>query len=163
MYSMTEPKLSIVSGGQTGVDRAALDWAIKHEIPHGGWCHEGRMAEDGVIGVVYQLLELPGGGYRQRTKANVKDSDATLIVSMAPTLSGVLPQGFREFLFDCSGGSCIKCQHQYPVGPHSFRDVLDQPIDLSLCFPSTSRCYHADSLRLVGNDIALIRITRRSE
>lgn len=81
-------KIKIVSGGQTGADRAALDWAINHQIPHGGWCPEGRMAEDGVIGVAYQLLELPGGGYRQRTKANVKDSDATLIVSMAPTLSG---------------------------------------------------------------------------
>ncbi len=81
-------EVKIVSGGQTGADRAALDWAIKHQIPHGGWCPEGRMAEDGVIDAIYQLRELPGGGYRQRTKANVEDSDATLIVSVAPNLSG---------------------------------------------------------------------------
>ena len=88
MNAMMAHKLTIVSGGQTGADRAALDWAIQNHIPHGGWCPEGRMAEDGVIEDAYQLVELPGGGYRQRTKANVKDSDATLIVSMAPTLSG---------------------------------------------------------------------------
>jgi len=81
-------EIKIVSGGQTGADRAALDWSIAHQIPHGGWCPEGRLAEDGVIDAAYQLAELPGGGYRQRTKANVQDSDATLIVSIAPNLSG---------------------------------------------------------------------------
>lgn len=80
--------IKIVSGGQTGADRAALDWAIAHQIPHGGWCPEERLAEDGVIAASYQLAELPGGGYRQRTKANVQDSDATLIVSMASKLTG---------------------------------------------------------------------------
>lgn len=78
----------IVCGGQTGADRAALDWAISHGVPHGGWCPAGRMAEDGVIPARYQLTELPGGGYRQRTEANVRDSDATLIVSIAPKLTG---------------------------------------------------------------------------
>jgi hypothetical protein len=81
--------LRIVSGGQTGADRAALDWAIAHQIPHGGWAPAGRIAEDGTISARYELIEMPdGGGYRQRTKANVKDSDATLIVSLAPVLSG---------------------------------------------------------------------------
>lgn len=78
----------IVSGGQTGVDRAALDWAIQHLIPHGGWCPEGRLAEDGAIPACYQLVELPGSGYRQRTKANVRDSDGTLIISIGAGLSG---------------------------------------------------------------------------
>jgi hypothetical protein len=83
----------IVSGGQTGADRAALDWAIAHGVPHGGWCPAGRVAEGGVIPPRYELTEMPdGGGYRQRTKANVRDSDATLIVSMAPELTG----GSRE-------------------------------------------------------------------
>jgi hypothetical protein len=85
---MAKRLLKIVSGGQTGADRAALDWAIKYQISHGGWCPEGRMAEDGTIAACYHLTELPGGGYRQRTKANVQDSDATLIVSTAPELSG---------------------------------------------------------------------------
>jgi hypothetical protein len=79
----------IVSGGQTGADRAALDWAITHGVPHGGWCPAGRIAEDGVIPARYQLTEGPdGGGYRQRTRANVRDSDATLIVFIAPELTG---------------------------------------------------------------------------
>jgi hypothetical protein len=78
----------IVSGGQTGVDRTALDWAMAHHIPHGGWCPAGRTAEDGVIPDRYALTEMPNqGGYAQRTEANVRDSDATLIVSLAPTLS----------------------------------------------------------------------------
>ena len=81
--------LKIVSGGQTGADRAALDWAIDHDILHGGWCPTGRMAEDGQIPMRYQLTEVPdGGGYRQRTRANVRDSDATIIVSMASVLTG---------------------------------------------------------------------------
>lgn len=79
----------IVSGGQTGADRAALDWAIEHGVPHGGWCPAGRRAEDGTIPARYQLEELlQGGGYRRRTKANVRDSDATLIVSIEPVLTG---------------------------------------------------------------------------
>jgi putative molybdenum carrier protein len=82
--------VKIVSGGQTGADRAALDWAIDHGIPHGGWCPAGRLAEDGAIPECYALQEVPdgGGGYRRRTKANVRDSDATLIVSIEPVLSG---------------------------------------------------------------------------
>ena len=78
----------IVSGGQTGADRAALDWAIAHGVSHGGWCPDGRKAEDGVIPAGYRVEELPGAGYRQRTKANVRDSDATLIISLADELSG---------------------------------------------------------------------------
>lgn len=79
----------IISGGQTGADRAALDWAIAHSIPHGGWCPAGRIAEDGIIPAKYQLTEMPdGGGYRQRNKANVQNSDATLILTTSSELSG---------------------------------------------------------------------------
>ena len=78
----------IISGGQTGADRAALDWAIAHGIPHGGWCPAGRRAEDGVIPDVYQQTETPGQNYEQRTKWNVRDSDATLIISQGPYLTG---------------------------------------------------------------------------
>ena len=81
--------MKIVSGGQTGADRAALDWAIDHQVPHGGWCPSGRLAEDGPIPDHYHLYEVPNeGGYRQRTRANVQDSDATLIVSIEAELSG---------------------------------------------------------------------------
>jgi len=70
----------IISGGQTGVDRAALDFAIARQIPHGGWCPAGRRAADGVLDARYQLLEIESSGYRQRTKRNVLDADATLIL-----------------------------------------------------------------------------------
>ncbi len=70
----------ILSGGQTGVDRAALDFAIAQQIPHGGWCPAGRRAADGILAARYQLVEAESSGYRQRTKRNVLDSDATLIL-----------------------------------------------------------------------------------
>ncbi len=72
--------LMILSGGQTGVDRAALDFAIARQIPHGGWCPAGRRAADGVLDARYQLVETESSGYRQRTKHNVRDADATLII-----------------------------------------------------------------------------------
>lgn len=78
----------IISGGQTGADRTALDWAIEHDIPHGGWCPAERRAEDGVIPERYRLQETPAHNYEQRTRWNVHDSDATLIVSLAEELSG---------------------------------------------------------------------------
>jgi hypothetical protein len=55
--------LTIVSGGQTGADRAGLDWAIKNGIEHGGWCPKGRRAEDGPIDAKYQLQKAPSGDY----------------------------------------------------------------------------------------------------
>ena len=70
----------IVSGGQTGVDRGALDAAITLGIPHGGWCPRGRLAEDGTIGDRYRLAETETSDYAQRTEKNVLDSDATLIL-----------------------------------------------------------------------------------
>lgn len=80
----------IISGGQTGSDRAALDWAIAHGITHGGWCPQGRLAEDGVLNANYQLLEIESGSYRQRTKRNVLDSDGTLILNMGNLDGGTL-------------------------------------------------------------------------
>ena len=68
----------IISGGQTGADRAALDAGLEFDFPIGGSCPVGRMAEDGPISHVYTLTEI-GGGYRQRTKKNVVDSGGTAI------------------------------------------------------------------------------------
>ena len=78
----------ILSGGQTGADRAALDWAIANNVPHGGWCPLGRLAEDGRIDDQYSLRETPSPNYIQRTEWNVRDADATVIFSLAPALSG---------------------------------------------------------------------------
>lgn len=80
--------MKIVSGGQTGVDRAALDFAIRHGYEHGGWCPHGRRAEDGVIPLVYRLRETDSADYDERTERNVLDSDATLIVVREKELSG---------------------------------------------------------------------------
>ena len=70
----------IVSGGQTGVDRAALDCAIELAIPHGGWCPAGRRALDGPLAPRYQLTETASEDYPQRTEWNVRDADATLVL-----------------------------------------------------------------------------------
>lgn len=78
----------LVSGGQTGADRAALDFAIEHNIPHGGWCPKGRRAEDGPIDARYLLTETPTANYLQRTEWNVRDSDGTVIFTMSPKLTG---------------------------------------------------------------------------
>jgi hypothetical protein len=69
----------IISGGQTGVDRGALDAAISLDIAHGGWCPRGRLAEDGPIPQHYDLCETRSSQYRVRTEQNVIDSDGTLI------------------------------------------------------------------------------------
>ena len=76
----------IVSGGQTGADRAALDWAMQHGIPHGGWCPHGRRAEDGRIADRYLLQETESPDYAQRTAWNVRDADGTVIFSLTPNL-----------------------------------------------------------------------------
>ena len=85
----------IISGGQTGADRAALDYAIRKNIPYGGWLPRGRKTEDGTLDLKYQLREMPTGEYSQRTLQNVLDSDGTVIVS-----HGILTGGSaltREF------------------------------------------------------------------
>jgi hypothetical protein len=79
----------LISGAQSGADRAALDFAIDHRIPHGGWCPLGRKAEDGTIDPRYELQETPSSGYVQRTEWNVRDSDGTVVFSIAPVLTGV--------------------------------------------------------------------------
>jgi len=85
----------IVSGGQTGVDRAALDAARAHGLPVGGWCPQGRRAEDGTIPDRYPLRETPSAEYEQRTAWNVRDSDGTLIVTDG-TLEGGTALTMRE-------------------------------------------------------------------
>lgn len=82
--------MKIISGGQTGVDRAALDAAILAGLEHGGWCPNGRLAEDGIIPEKYKLQETASSVYRQRTKQNVLESDGTLILTFGELTGGSL-------------------------------------------------------------------------
>ena len=77
----------MISGGQTGVDRAALAVAVFLEIAHGGWCPLGRRAEDGTVPECYNLLETESPNYAVRTLQNILDSDGTLVLTRG-TISG---------------------------------------------------------------------------
>ena len=72
--------IKIISGGQTGVDRAALDFAINNGMPCGGWCPKGRLAEDGKLPLKYPLKETKTSNYPERTEKNILESDGTLII-----------------------------------------------------------------------------------
>jgi Circularly permutated YpsA SLOG family len=88
--------LKIISGGQTGVDRGALDAALELGVACGGWCPAGRLAEDGQIPLRYPMVELPNASYSERTKRNVSDADGTLIIC-----KGELTGGTRETIEFC--------------------------------------------------------------
>lgn len=77
----------IISGGQTGADRAGLDFAIAEGLEHGGYCPQGRRSEDGVIPAQYNLIETTDWKYRSRTILNVRESDATVIFNASAALS----------------------------------------------------------------------------
>jgi len=78
----------VISGGQTGVDRGALDAALSLGVPCGGWCPAGRTAEDGVIPARYPVIALRDAGYDERTVKNVEDSDGTLVITFGRARGG---------------------------------------------------------------------------
>jgi hypothetical protein len=81
-------EIKILSGGQTGADRAALDFALENNIAYGGWCPKGRMAEDGTLDAKYLLRETPSDNYLERTEWNVRDSDATVVFTRSEKVTG---------------------------------------------------------------------------
>ena len=86
---MESPQIEkVISGGQTGVDRAALDVALESGTPCGGWCPKGRKAEDGTIPDKYPLQETKSMNYIVRTEKNVRDSDGTLVLTWGPPKGG---------------------------------------------------------------------------
>jgi hypothetical protein len=109
----------IISGGQTGVDGAALDWAIERGIDHGGWCPRGRMAEDGVIPARYNLTETDETESWVRTQRNVRESDAAVIITFDPKLAG----GSQETA-DCFAKTCKQRFHILSALSYDVRYVL---------------------------------------
>ena len=101
--------LKIISGGQTGVDSAALDWAITNGVPHGGYCPKGRKSEDGVIPLKYNLVETSTDKYPQRTEFNVKAAKMTLII--------VPYEGYKSRGCALTEKLCIKWNVPYWVIP----------------------------------------------
>ncbi len=78
----------IISGGQTGADRAGLDFALAHNIPIGGWCPKGRRAEDGIVPWRYPLREHPHPAYQPRTIQNILEADFTVVFARSPLSPG---------------------------------------------------------------------------
>jgi len=101
----------IISGGQTGADRAALDFAIANHIAHGGWIPRGRRTEDGALPSSYGLTETVSSHYAVRTEQNILAADGTLIVSFGPLSNGSL---LTKRLAQRHGKPClcVDCDHE---------------------------------------------------
>jgi predicted Rossmann fold nucleotide-binding protein DprA/Smf involved in DNA uptake len=117
------PKLKIVSGGQTGVDRAALDVALALGLDVGGWCPRGRRAEDGRIPDRYPLMETPERNYQTRTRRNIEDSDGTLILNQG-MLDGGTALTLR--LARHIGKPCWIVALEEGIDPAAFQTWLDE-------------------------------------
>ncbi len=120
----------IVSGGQTGVDRAALDAAIELGFEHGGWCPKGRRAEDGPIAAKYQLIETDSIDYAVRTERNVLDSDGTMLL-------------YRERL---QRGTLLTHQLAKRHGKPLLRVRLDRPVSVD----RVVRWFSENSIRVLN-------------
>jgi len=132
--SREDPKLTIVSGGQTGVDRAALDVALELGLACGGWCPKGRLAEDGPISERYPLRETVSDAYQERTIRNVVECDATLV--LAPGL----PTAGTAFTVEAAR------THGRPVLVIDLDDDVTTPAEAAAWI--TAR--HVDTLNVAG-------------
>src|SRR5437773_3897836 len=130
--------LKIISGGQTGVDRGALDAALAFEVECGGWCPAGRLAEDGTIPKRYPVMELANAGYAERTARNVADSDGTLIISKGEPIGGTRETIDRcvemrkpYLIIDCASMSfeeTIEAATEFVKSLSSRADARDLPV-----------------------------------
>jgi hypothetical protein len=125
----------IISGGQTGVDRAALDSAMALGIPVGGWCPKGRLSEDGRIPDVYPLIEMPTAAYPPRTHKNVVESDATLLI-----VDGIVGYGSR------GSQLTVRCAREAGKPLVVFEMRGEDPADVLRKMPATVRV-----LNVAGN------------
>jgi Circularly permutated YpsA SLOG family len=134
-----ERRITIISGGQTGADRAALDFAIEHGLPHGGWCPRGRLAEDGVIPLRYELRETPSRKYAQRTEWNIRDSGGTLVFSIAAE-----PQGGTRLTLE------LAKRLERPVLHLSRENSKETAMDLAVDVDAFLRRHSIETLNVAG-------------
>jgi hypothetical protein len=124
----------IISGGQTGVDRAALDFAIERGFDYGGYCPKGRRAEDGAIPLHYNLTETKSADYAERTEKNVDAADGTLILHRGELSSGT------QFTAELCA---------YKEKPLFLID-LDSAVDRTAAFQSWLKKNHIKTLNVAG-------------
>jgi hypothetical protein len=127
---LTPAPLVFVSGGQAGVDRAALDVAMERGMQVGGWCPAGRQAEDGPIDPRYPLRETPSADPAQRTEWNVRDSDGTLLLITSAH----------------SGGTELTLDVARRLGRPVFEARLDAPADAA----TFRRWLHSHNIRTLN-------------
>lgn len=131
--------LSLYSGGQTGVDRAALDLALALKMPCGGYCPQGRRAEDGIIPPIYPMQELESADYQARTRQNVLQTDATLIITHKKICGGTA----LTALFACElGKPCLVIDLQRNPSTAEMKDWLrlNNIAVLNVAGPRESNC-----------------------
>jgi Circularly permutated YpsA SLOG family len=136
--SVASKLLKVISGGQTGVDRGALDAALAFEVECGGWCPAGRLAEDGTIPKRYPVMELANAGYSERTARNVADSDGTLVISKEEPAGGTRETVDRcietrkpYLIIDCASMSLeetIEAATEFVKSLSSRADARDLPV-----------------------------------
>jgi hypothetical protein len=134
--------LKVISGGQTGVDRGALDAALAFEVECSGWCPAGRLAEDGTIPTRYPVMELANAGYAERTVRNVADSDGTLVISKGEPVGGTretvdrcIEMGKPYLIIDCASMSLeetIEAATDFVKSLSSRADARDLPLDQAI-------------------------------
>lgn len=112
----------IISGGQTGADRAGLDVALAVHLPVGGWCPKGRRAEDGPIPDRYPLVETLEHNYQTRTRRNIEDADGTLILNLGKLDGGtaLTANHARQI-----GKPCLVMALEAGIEPAVFQDWLE--------------------------------------
>jgi len=135
----------IVSGGQTGVDRAALDVAIRLGIACGGWCPSGRLAEDGVIPKEYPLKETETAEYAERTVLNILDSDGTLVLTWAPPTEGT---AYTVDMARAHGKPCFIVDLREGDATHEATQWLSENRirTLNVAGPRASKCPHIHTM-----------------